>query len=429
MAQAGDDTITLATGADLTGNLTGGDGEDSLVGGSGADTFTLTGTDSGTMDKLTTGNTWAEIENLSGGDGDNTFAVETGGEISGSLTGGVGTSTMDYSARSDSLSVTFTGSSAEGFAAESAQGGSATGIDALTAGSARDDTCHLTTGRRLKRQHCGRSGSRYLYPLRQCQSKGQPHCWRRRRDKVSLRNDATVDGDISTGAGDDTDTLDVSNLLASSTAGVIDYRNFETINGIPNARVQQQGAAPVTPTTPTTPTGTGTGTGTGRPTAPPTTQPPTTSTTPTTQPPTTTTDPAPAPTPEPAPAPAPTTPVVTVPTAQVINPANPTRLVITLPPAPGADPTAPSTLVIVDRAAESAQSTAIVVLSSAVHNVVTQRLSGGGGLAPRVQHGAGSAKTGGGSSNRRGQMCPLQVAAGQARPLAEWVGPARLTRC
>ncbi len=147
MAQAGDDTITLATGADLTGNLTGGDGEDSLVGGSGADTFTLTGTDSGTMDKLTTGNTWAEIENLSGGDGDNTFAVETGGEISGSLTGGVGTSTMDYSARSDSLSVTFTGSSAEGFAAESAQGGSATaitngftGIDALTAGRARDDT-------------------------------------------------------------------------------------------------------------------------------------------------------------------------------------------------------------------------------------------------------------------------------------------------
>jgi hypothetical protein len=107
-------------------NLAGGDGDDTfvfqdgwgidtVVDSSGTDTldfsavtvdltFTLHG--NGTIsvsDGTNSASNVANIENLAGGSGNNTFVVEQGATISGSVDGGLGTNILDFSAVSSDL--------------------------------------------------------------------------------------------------------------------------------------------------------------------------------------------------------------------------------------------------------------------------------------------------------------------------------------
>ncbi|HSC96389.1 MAG TPA: LEPR-XLL domain-containing protein, partial [Burkholderiales bacterium] len=97
---AGEDTFTLAPGGAVTGGITGGAGIDTLAAADSDNTWVISGPDAGTLNGLN----FAEIENLTGGAGSDTF-VFAGGSISGIIDGGAGVNTIDYSTRSNSITV------------------------------------------------------------------------------------------------------------------------------------------------------------------------------------------------------------------------------------------------------------------------------------------------------------------------------------
>ena len=137
--QAGNDRIILNDGASVSGSVDGGTGSDSLdytnytravtidleaatatgarihnietlIGGSGSntltgtnnnDTITLTGSDTGSINTLN----FIGIENHGGGAGDDTFIFTNGASITGTLTGGSGSDTADYSAYTTDITI------------------------------------------------------------------------------------------------------------------------------------------------------------------------------------------------------------------------------------------------------------------------------------------------------------------------------------
>jgi acrosin len=72
-------------GATVTGTINGGGGNDTLTGTSGDDTFTVTGSDAGTVN---TSIGFSAIETLEGADGNDLFAFNNGGTLSGTVRGG-----------------------------------------------------------------------------------------------------------------------------------------------------------------------------------------------------------------------------------------------------------------------------------------------------------------------------------------------------
>ncbi|CAN0507459.1 unnamed protein product, partial [Phaeothamnion confervicola] len=82
---------------------------ETVIGGSGNDTlagsisFTVTGADSGTASALS--GTWSNIENLQGGVAANTFNLDTGGSLSGSIDGLVGNDTISYASRAAAVTI------------------------------------------------------------------------------------------------------------------------------------------------------------------------------------------------------------------------------------------------------------------------------------------------------------------------------------
>jgi fibronectin-binding autotransporter adhesin len=86
----GADSFTLAGGT-VTGNLNGGSGINTLTGNNLANTFNLTSLDSGTLTGI--GGTFANMQNLIGGSGDDVFMINGGGS-SGFINGGSGMNTL-----------------------------------------------------------------------------------------------------------------------------------------------------------------------------------------------------------------------------------------------------------------------------------------------------------------------------------------------
>lgn len=74
---------------------------DTLIGPSMATSWTISGANSGTVGS----NTFSSFENLVGGSGNDTFAFQPGGTLSGNLDGGAGTNTLDYSALAGPVTV------------------------------------------------------------------------------------------------------------------------------------------------------------------------------------------------------------------------------------------------------------------------------------------------------------------------------------
>jgi hypothetical protein len=89
---AGTDSFTLAGGT-LSGSVNGLGGSDTLTGDNVANTWTITGSNSGTLTGLGAG--WSNVENLVGGTNADTFNGIAGASISGALIDTVGTTTLN----------------------------------------------------------------------------------------------------------------------------------------------------------------------------------------------------------------------------------------------------------------------------------------------------------------------------------------------
>src|SRR5207244_2627273 len=87
---AASDTFVVAPDASLSGVLDGGAGSDTLVGADAENTWTISGSDAGTLNDLS----FSGIENVTGGAGADTFAVTAGASLSGVLAGGAGSDTL-----------------------------------------------------------------------------------------------------------------------------------------------------------------------------------------------------------------------------------------------------------------------------------------------------------------------------------------------
>ncbi|NJK92562.1 MAG: calcium-binding protein [Blastochloris sp.] len=111
---AGDDLFQFSTGGNLSGSVNGAAGTNTLEGDDNNRTWTLNGNFSGLVGGLLS--SFSAIQNLVGGDLNDTFNIADGGNIN-SFNGGLGLNRLDYSSRTGVVSVTF-----------SAGSGSATGI-------------------------------------------------------------------------------------------------------------------------------------------------------------------------------------------------------------------------------------------------------------------------------------------------------------
>jgi hypothetical protein len=112
----GTDSVILTQPGHLTG-FVHGEGDDTLQGDDS--TWTITGLNEGLSTDVDGG--FVGMENLVGdavaGEGNDTFIFKPGGELTGSITGGAGTSTLDWSAVQTAPNVTLTGLGAShGFA-------------------------------------------------------------------------------------------------------------------------------------------------------------------------------------------------------------------------------------------------------------------------------------------------------------------------
>jgi hypothetical protein len=134
--------------------VNGQNGNNTLTGPNTSATWSITGADAGT---ISGGISFSNVENLVGGSGDDTFTFDEGGSVSGTITGGGGSTTLDYSALTEDVTVdlgagtaSFTGGVSNitgvlgGAGNNTLTGGSATtflvggpGANTLTAGSGR----------------------------------------------------------------------------------------------------------------------------------------------------------------------------------------------------------------------------------------------------------------------------------------------------
>jgi hypothetical protein len=96
-------SFTIGLNAVTALTLNGDGGSDSLTGPNQTNAWAITGANSGTLDSTTF---FTKIDNLVGSSGNNTFAFATGGSLTGTVTGGSGSNTLDFSAQSAAVTVT-----------------------------------------------------------------------------------------------------------------------------------------------------------------------------------------------------------------------------------------------------------------------------------------------------------------------------------
>src|SRR3989442_2750513 len=120
------DIFKWMAGGSVSGVVSGGPGNDTLIGADTPNTWTLTGVGAGTLN----GQSFAGIENLVGGEDSDRF-VFAGGSVTGRIDGRGGVNTLDYSAATLAVTVDLTTGSAAG-------AGSVTGVGAVVGGSGTD---------------------------------------------------------------------------------------------------------------------------------------------------------------------------------------------------------------------------------------------------------------------------------------------------
>src|SRR5574337_1761382 len=100
----------VLAGGSVASLVGGGAGSNTLTGDNSGDTFTINALNGGglTSGVTTLVTAFSGIDNLAGGSGNDTFAFDTGGSVSGTVNGGAGTNTLDYSTLATPISVTLT---------------------------------------------------------------------------------------------------------------------------------------------------------------------------------------------------------------------------------------------------------------------------------------------------------------------------------
>ncbi len=88
---SGGNTVTIALGATLDGLVNGGSGNNTLIAPEA--TWDITGANSGTV----SGITFQNFQSLTGNGGPNDFVLMPGGSVTGTINGGPGTNTLDFS--------------------------------------------------------------------------------------------------------------------------------------------------------------------------------------------------------------------------------------------------------------------------------------------------------------------------------------------
>lgn len=143
---AGDDQITI-NGLFNSTSLTvdGGSGFNSLLMLSGANNWTISGPNSGTCN----GNSFTNIQNLSGGAFNDTFRFQSTGFVGGKIDGGGGVDALDYASRSNGVVINLSSASATaigaGFVKISDFVGSSDNTDILV-GPSETNVWRLTSG-------------------------------------------------------------------------------------------------------------------------------------------------------------------------------------------------------------------------------------------------------------------------------------------
>lgn len=143
----------------FSGTIKGGGGNDSVTGPSASNAWNVTGANAGTLSYFDdvpytiNGHSYtlpmqrtvnfAGVENLTGSDRTDTFAFQDGQKVSGQVSGGGGTDTVDYSAYTTAVTVDFANQSFTG-------AGSMTSIENFVGGSAAGSTGDLLAGPNAK---------------------------------------------------------------------------------------------------------------------------------------------------------------------------------------------------------------------------------------------------------------------------------------
>jgi hypothetical protein len=110
-AGSGDDTLTVvstALGTPVT--FAGGGGMNTLIGPNSPSTFDITSNNGGTVGNVT----FSSVQNLVGGSANDTFRFHNGKGVSGTIDGGAGTNTLDYSLYTTGINVNLPAGTATG---------------------------------------------------------------------------------------------------------------------------------------------------------------------------------------------------------------------------------------------------------------------------------------------------------------------------
>jgi len=97
---ADEDTFTITEGSSIEGTVSGGEGSDTLAAADTDNSWVISGVNAGTLNGLA----FVEIENLIGGAGNDAF-IFAGGTITGTVDGGAGINTFDYSSHGNGVTV------------------------------------------------------------------------------------------------------------------------------------------------------------------------------------------------------------------------------------------------------------------------------------------------------------------------------------
>jgi filamentous hemagglutinin family protein len=95
------DIFQLNNGITFTGTIDGGGGNNTIIAGDTPNTWNLTNSNAGTIN----GSNFTAINNLTGGNNKDTFSFNDGVNFTGTVDGGAGTDTLDYSAYTSPLTV------------------------------------------------------------------------------------------------------------------------------------------------------------------------------------------------------------------------------------------------------------------------------------------------------------------------------------
>ncbi|MEQ9356166.1 beta strand repeat-containing protein, partial [Coleofasciculus chthonoplastes] len=209
-------TITLADTVTFNDpvNIAGGS---ELIGTDSDTTFTITSADAGNVSGFGSLVTFSSIENLTGGSANDTFAFTNNATISGTIDGGDGTDTLDYSSNPNPVTVNLAAIGGENIEAAIGNTGS-TLIGTNTA-----NTWNITAN------DAGTVNGTFSFSDFTNLSGGNAN------DIFQLNNGVTFTGTIDGGGGNN--TIIASNTpntwnLTNSNAGTINGSNFTAINNL-----------------------------------------------------------------------------------------------------------------------------------------------------------------------------------------------------